>query len=73
LDSHISGDVLTWYLKECLLEAKQNFICVGNPLKKPTIWNKIEPLISQKVGLKNGQPRETRLKCFIVPSIMKKW
>jgi len=57
LDPHMSGDVIAWYLKECLLEAKQILVCVGNPPKKLIIGDKTKPLSSQKVKLKNEQPR----------------
>jgi hypothetical protein len=66
LDPHMSGDMLTWYLKEHLLEAKQTLANVSNLLKKLVTKHKIEPLGSQKVGPKNGQQGVTRLEYFIV-------
>jgi hypothetical protein len=68
----MSGDVLTRYLKKCLLEVRQTFACVGNLLKKLAIGDKTKPLGSQRVGPKNGQPRVTWLGHFIVSSEIKK-
>jgi hypothetical protein len=68
----MNGNVLTWYLKECLLKVKQNFICVGELLKKLATWDKSKSLSFQSVGPKNGQPRVTRFEYFVVPSKMKK-
>jgi hypothetical protein len=51
----MSGDVLAWYLKECLLKAKQTLVHVSDPPKKPTTRDKTKPLNSQMVGFENGQ------------------
>ncbi len=59
MDPHMSKYVFTWYLKECLLKAKQTLIHVGNPPKKPVIRDKIKQLNFQKVGPKKKQPTIT--------------
>jgi hypothetical protein len=53
----MSRDVLTRYFKESLLEAKQTPICVGDPPKKPTTRDKIEPLSFKMWDLKVNKPR----------------
>ncbi len=64
--------MLAQYLKECLLEARQIPTCVSNPPEKPITKNKIEPLGSQIVRPKNGQPKVTLLEYLIMPSGTKK-
>jgi len=62
----MNEDMLAWYLKERLLEAKQTLACVGNLPNKPTIGDKNKPLGSQKVGFENKQPRVKGLWHFVV-------
>ncbi len=56
----MSKDEFTWYLKECLLEAKQTLAHVCNPPKKLAIGDKIK------------QPRVVGLGYLIMPFGMKK-
>jgi hypothetical protein len=60
----MSRDVLTWYLKEHLLKARQTFACVSDLPKKPTTKGKIEPLDFQRVGPKSGQLEVIRFRVF---------
>jgi hypothetical protein len=68
----MSGDVLAWYLKECLLGARKTPTCVGNLPKKLVNGDKIQPLSFQKVGPKSGQPGVIGFGYFIVPYGTKK-
>jgi hypothetical protein len=67
LDLHVNKDVFTRYLNECLLEGKQIPTCVSDPLKKPSIGGKIEPLGSQKVGHESGHLGVTWFRHLVVP------
>ncbi len=71
-DPHMSEDVLTWYLKECLLEMMQTFACVSDLPKKLAIGNKIEPLGFQKVKLESGQLGIIGFKHLVLPSGIRK-
>jgi hypothetical protein len=64
LNSHMNKDVFAWCLKKHLLKVKQILAHVGDPPKKL--------LSSQKVGLKNRQPKVTWPMYFIMPSGMGK-
>jgi hypothetical protein len=68
----MSGNVLAWYLKECLLEAKQIPIHVNDSPKKLATKDKTKPLGFQRVGLKSEQLKVTGLGYLIVPFRMKK-
>jgi hypothetical protein len=67
----MNWNMFTWYLKECLLEAKQA-PTYGGDLPKKTTEDKTKPLIFQRVGLESGQPRVIGLRYFIMPSRMGK-
>jgi len=54
-------DVLSWYLKEGLLEVRQIPTRATNSPKKPTTRENTKPLGSQKVGPKSRQPKVTIL------------
>jgi hypothetical protein len=68
----MSEYMFTWYLKVCLLEASQTFACVDDSPKKLIIKDKIQPLGSQRMGLKSEQPRVTWPMYLITPFGMKK-
>jgi len=67
LDLHMSGDVLTQYSEEQLLEGKQIFAHVSNLPKKLITGGKTKPLSFQKVGHENGHPKVTWFKHLIMP------
>jgi hypothetical protein len=46
----MSKYMLAWYLKECILEARQTLIHVSNSPKKLATGDKIKPLGFQRVG-----------------------
>jgi hypothetical protein len=68
----MNRNVLTRYLKECVLKVKQTLVHVGNSLKKPTTKDKIQPLGFQMVGSKNEQLGVTWCGHLVVPSGMGK-
>jgi hypothetical protein len=72
LDSHMNGNMFTWYLKECLLGGRETFACVGNLVKKFTIADKMKQLSFQKMELKSGQPGVTRFGYSIMSSKTRK-
>jgi hypothetical protein len=45
----MNGNVIAWYLKECLLKGKQIPTHVSDPQKKPTIKGKTKPPHSHEV------------------------
>jgi hypothetical protein len=49
----MNGNMLTQYLKECLLEVKQTPTCVSDLLKKLATRDKTKPLDFEKVGLES--------------------
>jgi len=68
MNKDMSKYVFAWYLKERLLKGKQIPIHVNNPLKKPTIGVKIEPLSFQKVEHKNRHIKVTWFIHFVMSS-----
>jgi len=67
LDLHMSRNVLAQYLKECLLEGKQTFVCVSDPPKKLITGGIIEPLGFQKVGHESKHLGVTWLRHLVMP------
>jgi hypothetical protein len=63
----MNKNMFTQYPKECLLEAKQTPIRVGNLPKKRVTRDKTKSLSFQKVGPNNEQLGVTWFKHFIVP------
>jgi hypothetical protein len=54
LNSHMTENMLTWYVKEHLYKVRHIPADVNNPPKKHTTRDKIEPLGSQKWDLKTN-------------------
>jgi hypothetical protein len=64
--------VFALYLKDHVIGARKPPTCVSDSPKKPITVDKIQPLRSQRVGPKSGQPRVIRLGYFVMPFRMKK-
>lgn len=63
----MNRDVLAQYLKECLLERKQNHVHVSDSPKKLVTRVKTKPLSSQKVGHESKHPGMTWLGHLVMP------
>jgi hypothetical protein len=65
----MNGNMLIWYLKECLLKSKQIIAHVGDSPKTPTTKDKTKPLGFQKMEHESKQPKVTWLGYFVMPLI----